>query len=102
MRDYGKDRHGMTGVVRIVCDLCGAETNDYCWGEAGAGRKFTEVWMSDVPREGEGNRMEYKADICPDCFLSKLIPWLEADGCRVEWKPLIAATGVPMNIGGSR
>jgi hypothetical protein len=67
-----------------VCDLCGDETAD-SWrkGAFDAGETTVEVVAGTrYPEGGSGTKIEY--DICPKCFMDKLIPWLESQGAKTD------------------
>jgi hypothetical protein len=81
--------------VSISCDLCGAIAsgrNNGCeevdWGSETYEVAVSSVYFragNDIPMVGgEGDRAT--ADICPDCFKAKLIPWLNSQGANVHVK----------------
>jgi hypothetical protein len=76
-------------VDQIACDLCGRTTRKR-WKEDGFDALETEVRIkegSSYPEGGSGTEIEF--DVCPDCFKSKLIPWLEGQGAKTtvrEWE----------------
>ena len=64
-----------------VCDLCGDESEDN-WAPGYSANK-TEVKIIEgksYPEGGSGTEISY--DICPTCFKTKLIPWLESQGAH--------------------
>jgi len=72
----------------IVCDLCHSEAPGGRWGsqafydvnEAAVGYR-EGIFMAD---DGEFVGMEWRIDLCPACFKSALLPFLESQGCVVE------------------
>jgi len=80
-------------LVELSCDLCGRVAKGGDWEtstwEVAEVEVKVEVRQKDgdtVPEGGWGT--EYAVDMCPECFKSKLVPWLESQGCkarRQEW-----------------
>ena len=77
----------------IRCDLCGAIGEGGKW-ERGIWRvDETTVEVAIHQREGEsypegGSGTEYVIDLCPTCFVNRLIPWLRSEGADIkqaEW-----------------
>lgn len=74
-------------VDKITCDLCGAMSprgdswsNDAREDVAETSVSMTLGWGS---RDG-GDKTTTLYDICPTCFKSKLMPWLEAQGAKPQ------------------
>jgi hypothetical protein len=77
-------------LVETKCDLCDKTTkND--WRENSYDATETEVRLktgANYPADGDGD--ETTVDICPTCFVQKLIPWVKSHGGtptvkRWEW-----------------
>lgn len=81
------------------CDICGAQTTDEtAWPERSPefideeGSFTTEinevsqlVWKEGGYYYHDGGYYKYmKIDICPKCFLTKLVPWLESQGIKIN------------------
>lgn len=98
MRKYEKQQitREENRLVEQTCDLCGskAEIPNYRW-ESGPlyhyGNTVSETeirykWGQHGPEDGNGK--EIVVDLCPKCFVEKLVPWLESQGAKVtekEW-----------------
>ena len=67
---------------KLSCDVCGAESNsDENWASKDFEHVTTVIKMEEresYPDGGHTRDMTYH--ICPACFKSKLIPWLENQG----------------------
>ncbi len=68
-------------LTRHVCDLCGKDLN------ATGSYNIADVTVecetgSSYP--DSGSCLKLSADICPECFKSKLVPWLESQGAKIE------------------
>lgn len=67
---------------KLSCDLCGAESNgDEIWAKGDFEQATTVLQLEE--RESypdRGHSKEIAFHICPDCFKSKCIPWLESHG----------------------
>ena len=80
--------------VSCKCDLCPAETKHEIGGDGNWGTPYTysgkEITVEVRFREeisdhdGGGQVKEVEADLCPNCFLTKLVPWLESQGAKVK------------------
>lgn len=72
-------------VDQFVCDMCGAnipsdeEREDFEYAEP---IKICKGYRS--PWEYSGNRESVWVDLCLNCFKSKLLPWLESQGCKLN------------------
>lgn len=87
----------------IRCDICGAQTTDEtAWPEHSP--EFMEDYdcfrtpINEVSplkwKEGGyyhhdgGSFEQIHVDICPKCFLTKLVPWLESQGVKINKKEI--------------
>lgn len=72
-------------VVKVTCDLCDSEIkNKHCYDVD----DVTIKWDSGS-HYPEGRFVErYSIDMCSSCFESKLTPWLESQGAKVQIKGL--------------
>ena len=73
-------------LVETKCDLCGKTTKSE-WKNGSFDATETEIRLrtgSSYPEGGGGEETEI--DICPDCFTSKLIPWVQAQGGKPTTK----------------
>ena len=75
----------------MKCDVCGKATNQNNWQKDNFDCTESTVYLcvgeSYPDDSGFGNT--YEVDICPDCFINKLIPWIESFGGEVkaeEWE----------------
>lgn len=93
MKHYEKVTKEVTELVSTTCDLCGRP--DDRWGHG--------IWQNEVAEGGHiisgdttvemstsatfyecGASKSAEVDICPECFVGRLIPWLESQGAKVE------------------
>lgn len=68
-------------IDKITCDICGANVNRgglYEIDEVSVERRTGTIY----PEGGAGT--ETKVDLCGECFESKLIPWLKAQGANPQ------------------
>lgn len=75
--------HTYQHVVGLTCDLCGrtVETDRCSW--AAEEHKVSEVevhFKSGENTDDSGKGEKITVDICPDCFMRKLIPWVTDQG----------------------
>lgn len=74
-------------VIEIICDICGSIGRFGDWAHDDIyGVATTQVSFrsgSDYGSDG-GMGTTVFADICPDCFMKKLKPALEAIGCKFQ------------------
>jgi hypothetical protein len=72
----------------VQCDICGRQANDDDnWNGESYGVSETEIKYREgasYPEGGSGT--EIRVDICPTCFLDKLVPWLKSQGVSIEKK----------------
>lgn len=77
-------------LVKKTCDLCGFEAKDTHWGaDSYYDINETEVKVTCRHAAGVnypegGYTTNYEIDICPKCFIDKLIPWFEDQGAQIE------------------
>jgi hypothetical protein len=65
----------------VSCDLCGQEIPP----ENGYKVRETELSLRvGASYPGSGHGIEFKVDICVDCFAGRLVPWLRKQGCTVQ------------------
>lgn len=72
-------------VDKVTCDICGQDANRDSWGSSSYQIDEIEVEITVKRREGEnypegGSGTEVVIDVCPDCFVKKLVPWVESHG----------------------
>jgi hypothetical protein len=74
------------------CDICGKESHSADWGSGFYSIDETLILMRIQQRggvsypDGGGEGSEYDIDLCPDCFVNKLIPWLKSQGAEIKPK----------------
>ena len=80
-----------TYIDRVHCDLCGAVGREGEWasGIYEVNQTILEVIVhqkdgASYPSGGWGT--EYVVDLCPKCFLERLVPWLNSQGAKLEQK----------------
>ena len=78
-----------TELSEVLCDLCGKvgkygdwETSTWEVAESEIEIEVRYKDGSSYPEGGEGQK--YNVDICPECFLTKLIPWFKSQGCKAK------------------
>ena len=79
---------------KTTCDLCGKAALRGDWERSYYEVNDTEIEVKIRQKDGVsypegGYGTEYEIDMCPECFKTKLIPWLESQGCtakRKEWE----------------
>lgn len=67
-------------LVETKCELCGNTTTNK-WKTEAFDALEVEVKLktgSSYPEGGFGE--EITIDICPDCFMTKLVPWVKSNG----------------------
>jgi hypothetical protein len=72
-------------VDKVFCDLCGKDANRDWQGRSSYEFDDVEVEIEVKRKEGTnypegGNGTEVVIDVCPDCFVKKLVPWVESHG----------------------
>jgi hypothetical protein len=77
-------------TVEMTCDICGRKVTGSAWENRDFKVNETEVKLSEgerYPDDATGEDLSF--DICPECFVAKLIPWVEAHGfgkvTRRDW-----------------
>lgn len=74
-------------VESIKCDICGKISKGWDWSTSAFEVGRTEVTMKTGEQYPEcGHGKEIELDICPDCFITKLVPFVEGFGTKVEVK----------------
>lgn len=73
---------------RLVCDFCGEETDHAeCWpprsGYYCINQAIIQFKTGDKYDEFERVKT-LNVNMCPKCFLEKLMPWLESQGIKVR------------------
>ena len=74
----------------MQCDICGKQSDQRESWKAGD-NEVSEITLTyrtgeSWPEGGSGEEIE--VDICPECFTTKLIPWLKEQGATLvtkEW-----------------
>ena len=67
----------------MTCDLCGKSTQGEDWTRKNYDVSETEVSCRVGTNYGSSSTgTTYEVDICPDCFINVLIPWVEARAGR--------------------
>ena len=91
MKKMGHEQKTVEVVEEMTCDMCGQKTpwirSD--WSTSPHTTASTTVKMEtgySMDYDGGGESEEVEIDICPDCFNTKLIPWLESQGVKIERK----------------
>ena len=71
-----------TVITKYICDLCGSEGGAARgWGKMEHKRQFTAVYLSDGDFfPNDWIRKDTYFDICAECFLEKLVPWMDEQG----------------------
>ena len=79
---------------KLSCDICGAESNsDENWAQDNYEHSITSIHLDERVTNktgGGGYSTETVVHLCPSCFKSKLLPWLEEQGAvpevnRADW-----------------
>jgi len=78
-------------LVKTTCDICGAEAKKGLWQSSAYEVNEVEIEVTVRQKDGTsypegGYGTKYEVDMCPNCFKTKLIPWLESQGCKTERK----------------
>lgn len=94
MRKYKTEKvtTDQTSLEESTCDLCGAVAKYGNWESVVYEVAEAEIEITVRYKDGEenpacgGGGTKYHVDICPACFKTKLIPWLESQGatCKSE------------------
>ena len=82
--------HASKYVKLRKCDLCGKESKGEKW-QARSCYEVNETEISIEVRQKEGSSCpdggsgtKYEIDLCPNCFKTKLIPWLKSQGATIQ------------------
>lgn len=78
--------------VGLKCDLCGKVSESiHDWSISSHDLSETEVSIKTIIRHSDGyqypeggNSINYEIDICPECFMDKLVPWLKSQGADIK------------------
>jgi hypothetical protein len=75
--------------IKTTCDICNKEATNGGWETSSYEINETEVRVEVRQKDGNsypgsGWGEQFCADICPECFKGKLIPWLKEQGCKAE------------------
>jgi hypothetical protein len=80
--------HEWTETTLQICDLCGKEAK-VPGSKWGAGYYETDGTVVEVRHEagtsypdGGGSIREIGFDVCPDCFVRVLVPFMESKGAK--------------------
>lgn len=74
-----------TFLEKMNCDLCGSVVLKEDWSTGRFDTEETVISMKQGSSYPEGaSGVETTFDICPDCFETKLIPWLEDQGAEAQ------------------
>jgi hypothetical protein len=72
----------------MTCDLCGKESHFkscHTWGTTHFEvQDVTVEWESGHSYPEDRYTLTKFVDVCPDCFRTKLIPWLESQGATIK------------------
>ena len=76
----------VTILDTMSCDLCGEIAKFGDWSNECYVVEEVSVTYRTGSEYPEGSNTEtYGFDICPDCFINTLIPWVESEGtCKVS------------------
>jgi hypothetical protein len=71
-----------TVTVSITCDLCGRESQrPDGWGKDAFDVRSVTIEAVEGYSFPEGGDYETTGyDLCPDCFWSRLVPWMDGQG----------------------
>jgi len=86
MKAYKKETVEREFLDKTICDLCGEE-GGHDWSRSCFKVSETIILLKEgerYPEAGWGTKIEI--DICPKCFKTKLVPWFESQGMKVEEK----------------
>ena len=70
-------RYKQTIIDKYICDLCGSQSKDENWAK---GYEVDEIRVSREKgtRYPEGGSIIVETfDICPNCWETKLVPWMK-------------------------
>jgi hypothetical protein len=76
-----------TYLVEMKCDLCSGTSRNDDWTTGSYEVNETQIrWKEGDSYPEGGSGTEIEVDICPECFKTKLIPWLESQGAAIRKK----------------
>jgi hypothetical protein len=87
MREYKNKRivREERTMVKMTCDLCGKTTDRDEWTTSSYEINETKIqYRQGVSFPEYTNGTKICVDICPDCFMNKLIPWFTNQGVHIE------------------
>lgn len=79
-------------LKELRCDLCGTLAKDGCWEKSMYEVNEVDISMICHHREGDsypsgdGSGDDCTVDLCPTCFRTKLVPWLQSQGAKIWYK----------------
>lgn len=79
MKVYRVETKEITVLDGLVCDLCQRKTKGYDWRTKNGNMVGTRNNLFSVAWKAE-----IEIDICPTCFIEKLIPWAESQGAIID------------------
>lgn len=80
MREYKTVTYEHRKLEKVQCDLCKQTNNSLNWSKRPFDLDKTVTILHESGRnrypEGGGEATLTEIDICPNCFTTKLLPWL--------------------------
>jgi uncharacterized protein (DUF2225 family) len=73
-----------TFIHSVECDFCHTIYKGEGWGKDGYKKAETNIsylWGTFYPDDCNGSEIE--VDICPTCFMEKLVPWMKEQGVHI-------------------
>jgi hypothetical protein len=69
---------------KLTCDICGADSNgDENWAAKEFEQASTTIQLDErVSYPDGGHSKDITFHLCPECFKSKLVPWLDTQGAK--------------------
>ena len=72
-------------INSMKCDLCGRSVPGESWGNSHWDeKKVTINYKEKNTYPGGGHIINITVDMCPNCFRSKFLKWLETEGCKIN------------------
>jgi hypothetical protein len=91
MKIYKKTTKTVEEINEILCDICKAKKYRDGWGTSESmSERYDDVTIqhnitdTSYPEGGSGSTLEL--DICPKCFVTKILPFMESIGLDREYK----------------
>lgn len=90
MKEYETETYTRKYIRQRTCDICDApayEPRHHNWTRGvnpNTVKTTVELIESNQYPEGESLEAKIEKDICPDCFKTRLLPWIEAERKKVE------------------